>query len=214
MNRIAILAVLCGSSLCYQANAAAQPAPAEKGLADGGPEIAQADGQNAEEKTASSQTEVTKTPEQRIADLEAEIENLLSQVKILEGENTNLTARIKTLESAKDTLSARVATLEGDSASMQEELAKLPAQGGDGSKEQTTAKPAFTYAAVRFHNHEGKSLRMNVNGVWHTLKAGKNDIWVPHGPVHIFRYTSAEKGKASGGRKPPDFVDGREIDGW
>lgn len=210
MNRLSILAVLIGSLLAFEAQAFDQPAPAEKGIVPDGPDLAQAEGQKTEgqENTASSKTEVTKTPEQKIADLEAEIETLRAalakltqaqkdleslqgQVKILEGENTNLAARIKELESSKDALDRRMATLEADSATLQEELAKIPGQNGD-PKEQTTAKPAFTHAAVRFHNHEGHSLRMNVNGVWHTLKPGANDVWVPHGPVHIYRYTDSE----------------------
>lgn len=196
MNRFSILMVLIGLSLCYQANAYDDPAPApaEKGLPESGPEVVQVDAKKTtgQEATASSQTEVTKTPEEQIADLETEIKTLKSRVNLLEGENTTLTARVKTLESSKDTLLQRISTLEAETATVQETLDKLPAQSGDGAKQQTTAKPAITYAAVRFHNHEGQPVRMNVNGVWHTLKAGKNDIWVPYGPVHIFRYTTAE----------------------
>lgn len=208
MNRLSILAVLIGSSLCYQVHASAQPAPAEVGI-EGGPEIAQADGQKPEgqEASAESKTEVTKTPEQKIADLEAEIkalrgelakmtdakkdfEALQSRVNLLEGENNTLSIRVKTLESGKDSLTTRVMTLEADNSITQETLDRLSKPGNDASGQQTTAK--FVTAAVRFHNHEGRNLRMNVNGIWHTLKPGKNDILVAYGPVHIHRYTDAE----------------------
>jgi hypothetical protein len=207
MNRLAVLAVLIGSLVSFQAEASAQPAPAETGVFPEGPALAQSDGQQDErqEEAAAAETKVSKTPEQQIADLQAEIktlkssltnladaqkavEELQSRVKILEGENTNLSARIKTLESAKDALDRRVMTLEAVSATTQETLAKLPNK--DSATQQTTAK--FVNAAVRFHNHEGRNLKMNVNGVWHTLKPGENDILVPYGPVHIYRYTDAE----------------------
>ncbi len=209
MNRISILLVLVGSLLTFPANAAAQPAPADKGLAGDGPEVVQVDAQESggEKEANSGEAQTAKTLEQQIADLETEIkalrttlakmtdaqkdlETLQSKVNILEGENTALAARVKTLESSKDLLDKRVASLEGDNATTQETLAKIPSHGH--AQEQTAAKPAFTYAAVRFHNHENHTLRMNVNGVWHTLEPGQNDVWVPHGPVHIYRYTDAE----------------------
>ena len=210
MNRISILLVLIGSLLTFQANASAQPAPADKGLAGDGPEVVQVDAQKpgGEKEANSSEAPTAKTLEEQIADWETEIkglrttlakmtdaqkdrEELQSQVTILEGENSTLTMRVKTLESAKDALDRRVEKLEADNLTLQETF-KMPSQGNGSAQQQTTAKPAMTYAAVRFHNHESYNLKMNVNGVWHTLEPGQNDVWVPHGPVHIYRYTDAE----------------------
>ena len=151
---------------------------------------------------------------QQIADLQTELEALQStlekmmsaqkdlealkgKIVIVEGENTALSTRIKTLEDENTTLANRVKRLEGDNAALlertEEFAAKIGNMAGEGGKtEVTAARPGFVHSAVRFHNHEGRPLRMNVNGVWHTLKEGENDIWVPYGPVHIYRYTGAE----------------------
>jgi hypothetical protein len=103
---------------------------------------------------------------------------------------------MKAMEDDKTAMLNRVKMLEADNVTLLEGMEKLaekmagPESGGP--KTQTTAKPAFVHSAVRFYNHEGRALRMNVNGVWHTLKEGENDIWVAYGPVHIYRYNGAE----------------------
>lgn len=204
---------------------AAQPAPAEKGLAENtetatknplavtdDPEVA---GENAEETTAQKvadtaedttslkaqiaalQTEIKalRTTLDKFADTQKELEQLRGKVVIMEGDNAAIRDRVEKLETEKDELVARVKTLEGDNATLLERMRDFSDKMGnletEGQK-QLTAKPAFVKAAVRFHNHEGRPLKMNVNGVWHTLQEGENTVWVPYAPVHIYRYTGAD----------------------
>lgn len=187
---------------------AAQPAPAEKGLAentDSGKEntektTAKKEGgedTTLKEQIASLQSEIQalRTTLDNFADTQKELQALKGRVVILEGDYTGLMERAKKLETEKEDLATRVKTLEGDNATLLERMREFADTMGnmktDGQK-QLTAKPVWVKAAVRFFNHEGRSLKMNVNGVWHTLKDGENTIWVNYGPVHVYRYTGAE----------------------
>ena len=214
MIKRASLAVLLSSSLMAPAFAA-PPAPPETGV-QGGPEVAQAnqsentgteEGQQSasEDPTAKLQQQITsleteikalRTALEKATETQKELETLRGKVAIMEGDTAGLLTRMKAQEDEKTKLMDRVKVLEADNATLQEsrktvddKLAKLETQGPE---ERTTAKPVFVPSAVRFYNPEGRPLQMNVNGVWHTLKAGENDIWVPYGPVHIYRYTGAE----------------------
>lgn len=190
---------------------AAQPAPAAKGLA----ENAETEGAKKEETTAKKVAETgedTTTLNEQIAALQTELkslqtmldkfaetqkelERLRGRVAITEGDHTAIRDQVTALKTEKEELTTRIKTLEDDNAALRKEVQSLTdkmAAADTGSQQHLTAKPAFVKAAVRFFNHEGRSLKMNVNGVWHTLKDGENMVWVPYGPVHIYRYNGAE----------------------
>ncbi len=207
MRKISCLAILLTYSFSFLTASAAPPAPAEKGIAGDGPEVTQIETKKPAPMSADKKEESAPKPlQQQIADLEIalkalresqkEIEHLQGNITILKAENTGLATRLKTVEDDKTTLANRVKRLEADNLTLQEDMRKvvdkLADLNQDTAKRQFTAKPAFVHSAVRFYNHEGNPLRMNVNGVWHTLKPGENDIWVAYGPVHIYRYTGAE----------------------
>lgn len=126
---------------------------------------------------------------EKLGDPKKEHEQLDAEIKMLQAENTALADRVKTLESDKDKLTQRLNSVEGINARLQERLANLETSE---PQEQTVAKPAFVKSAVRFYNYEGRPVKMNVNGVWHTIKEGENQIWVPYAPVHVYRYNGAE----------------------
>ncbi len=221
MNKSLLIAILIGCFLGLGPAAADDPAPADKGviLDDAGQQPTDQTEGEAEKQPAPVENPPGEdtTPEaalrKQVADLEAqitalkatlqkmgdaqkEVELLKGKITIVEGENTSLAGRIKTLEEENSTLASRVKRLEGDNASLLERTeqfaAKLNGIDETGKTQVTAAKPGFVKSAVRFHNHEGRPLRMNVNGVWHTLQEGQNDIWVPYGPVHIYRYNGSE----------------------
>jgi chaperonin cofactor prefoldin len=215
MNKPLLTAILIGS-FCGFTLAADDPAPAEKGLDEDGPEVVQVDtDQNAPEpgkaedppagdeqdlqkQIAILETEIKALHDslKQMGDAQKELEQLKTQLANVEDENTALSTRIRTLEDENTALASRVKRLEGDNATLLERTEQVANKIGNwetqGSKTQVTAKPGFVKSAVRFHNHEGRRLQMNVNGVWHTLKEGQNEIWVPYGPVHIYRYNGAE----------------------
>ncbi|MCA9073268.1 MAG: hypothetical protein KDA84_30300, partial [Planctomycetaceae bacterium] len=146
------------------------------------------------DKITALQTQIQglQTTLDQFAETQKELEQLRGRVAITEGDTTALQNRVKTLETEKGQLSTRVKDLEGDYAALQEQMREYSKNMGAGSQQQLTAKPAWVKAAVRFFNHEGRSLKINVNGVWHTLKDGENTIWVNYGPVHVYRYTGHE----------------------
>jgi hypothetical protein len=215
MNKLAFFVIVSGFG--FQV-VAAPPAPAEKGLAGDGPQVVQNDPEKAAGKTGESETSAPNDDAKaqldsrivalekeintlqsslgKLADTQKELEQLRGKFAIVEGENAALTTRMKAMEDDKTAMLNRVKMLEADNATLMEGMEKIAeALGGPESaspKTQTTAKPAYVHSAVRFYNHEGRALRMNVNGVWHTLKEGENDIWVAYGPVHIYRYNGAE----------------------
>ena len=212
MQKLTITGVLmiCIAACLSPTSAAAPPAPAGKGLAVEDTNSANVGAQESESENSENQASESdadlKSLKKQIADLQAEIQNLtamlekigdskkeLEQLKgkvaIVEGDNSALLERVKTLEGDKSKLADRVKVLEGDNATLQERLAKMDSEG---SEERTALKPAFVKSAVRFFNHEDRPVKMNVNGVWHTVKEGENTIWVPYAPVHVYRYTGAE----------------------
>lgn len=189
---------------------AAQPAPADKGVISEEGSLGNQNAENTDSKSAENHASESdadlKSLKREIADLQSEIQTLtamlqkvgdakkeLEQLKaelvILEEENGTLSKRVKDLEDEKTRISDRLQRMEGNNATLEERLAKMET---DGPVEQTTAKPAFVKSAVRFFNHENHSVKMNVNGVWHTVEAGENTVWVPYAPVHIYRYTDSE----------------------
>ena len=99
-----------------------------------------------------------------------EVEKLQGKLAIVEGENAALSERVKTLESANDTLTAA-----GETAGRRQRPVDRTNAGftndAETRKQITANKPAFVKSAVEFYNYESHPVKMNVNGVWHTLKA-------------------------------------------
>ncbi len=220
MQKSTFFAALLGLSLVCLSAPAQQPAPADKGLPKDGPEVVQKGSNNSTQDQADDQNKTVETPaksaspapveklNQQITDLEKEIESLRRMLQklgdpqkeveklqgklaIVEGENAALSERVKTLENTNDKLSERVQRLEGINATLSEQIQDFT-ETEDARKQVTAKKPAFVKSAIEFYNYEGHPVKMNVNGVWHTLKEGKNTILVPYGPVQIHRYTTAE----------------------
>ncbi len=201
---------------------AQEPAPAEKGVSKEGPKIGQAKPENPMDNTPATDAlnkQITDLQQQlktlqntldKLSKTPDDIVELKGKIALVSDDNKSLTDRVKTLEADKKTLESekqtlisdlaalakRVQTLEGDNGSLLARLEsvseKMAALDTETQQPQTTKKTAFVKAAVLFHNNENRELQMNVNGTWHTLKPGANPIWVPHGPVHIYRYTGAE----------------------
>ncbi len=199
-------AALLGISLVGFQAAAQEPAPADKGLVKEGPAVTNAanktgPGENSapakETVQEAGQSNLEKDIQalrgtiQKLGEAQKEVEQLRGKLAIVEGDNAALSLRVKTLEGDNEALTQRVKRLEGDNARLLEQMRDLTEPAGAG-KQVTAKKPAFVKSAVEFYNYESHPVKMNVNGVWHTLKEGKNTILVPYGPVQIHRYTSAD----------------------
>jgi len=217
MQKLSFCLAMMIGFMTAMAAVAAQPAPPTKGIVGEETDATEknngkaenpenSDGENSQAQS-SDKPKGNKALRQQIADLQSEIQTLketLDQVSdsqkklmqltqklgILENENSALSKRVKSLETEKEDLANRVKSLEGDNAALLERTAKL--ENDEGPQTRTAAKPAFVKSAVRFFNHEGRRVKINVNGVWHTLNEGENLIWVPYAPVHIYRYNDAE----------------------